>query len=305
MIRPAFREPERRVKKMNLFDAISANKRNSIILMLSVVFLISLIIALFSYALGLDEFGMTGGILFALAYVIINYFYAGNILLSLSRAKPVKKTEYPYLYNLVEGLALAAEIPKPKLYMIDEEGMNAFATGRDPKHAVIVVTKGLVENMNRQELEGVIAHEMSHIMNYDIRFMMLSVVLVGLIGMLSEVFLRSLFWGGGRRRGSGNAVLLLIAIVLSILAPIFAIMVRFAISRQREYLADASAARLTRYPPGLASALKKIKAHYKPIKAANSETAPLYIVNPIKKGIAGMFATHPPIEDRIKKLEEM
>ena len=305
MIRPAFREPERRVKKMNLFDAISANKRNSIILMLSVVFLISLIIALFSYALGLDEFGMTGGILFALAYVIINYFYAGTILLSLSRAKPVKKTEYPYLYNLVEGLALAAEIPKPKLYMIDEEGMNAFATGRDPKHAVIVVTKGLVENMNRQELEGVIAHEMSHIMNYDIRFMMLSVVLVGLIGMLSEVFLRSLFWGGGRRRGSGNAVLLLIAIVLSILAPIFAIMVRFAISRQREYLADASAARLTRYPPGLASALKKIKAHYKPIKAANSETAPLYIVNPIKKGIAGMFATHPPIEDRIKKLEEM
>ncbi|MCK4319627.1 M48 family metalloprotease [Candidatus Micrarchaeota archaeon] len=290
---------------MNLFDAISANKRNSIILMLSVIFLISLIIAIFSYALGLDEFGLTGGIIFALAYVIINYFYAGSIILSLSSAKPVKKTEYPYLYNLVEGLALAAEIPKPKLYMINEAGMNAFATGRDPKHAVIVVTKGLVENMNRQELEGVIAHEMSHIMNYDIRFMMLSVVLVGLIGMLSEVFLRSLFWGGGRRKGSGNAVLLLIAVVLSILAPIFAIIIRFAISRQREYLADASAARLTRYPPGLASALKKIKAHYKPIKAANSETAPLYIVNPIKKGIAGMFATHPPIEDRIKKLEQM
>ena len=291
-------------KKQSFFDAIGANKRNSIILMLLLTFLIFVVLFAFSQFMGMGETGLVLGIIISVLYMGIMYFAGDRMLLALSGAKPVSKQDYPYLYNLVEGLALSAQIPKPKLYMTNDAAMNAYATGRDPKHAAIVVTKGLVEGMNRQELEGVIAHEMSHIGNYDIRYMLITVVVVGLIGFLSEIMLRSFFWGGirGGRRGGGASWILLLAIVISILTPIIAMLIRLAISREREYLADATAVKLTRYPDGLKNALVKIKNNYQPTKSATETTAPLYFADPIGKHLAGVFSTHPPIDERIKRL---
>jgi len=246
-----------------------------------------------------------------------SYYYSDKIVLAASRAKPVKKEEYPHLFHVVEGLAIAAGIPKPRCYVIQDSAPNAFATGRSPDNAVIVVTTGLLEKLNRTELEGVIAHEMSHIKNYDILVMTLAVVMAGVVVLLSDWILRSFFWGGGRRRrssssgkGSGGSVLVAAALVLAVLAPLFSQVIRMAVSRKREYLADASGAMLTRYPPGLASALRKLAADRDPLEAANKATAHLYIINPLKAGrresaMARLFSTHPPIEDRIKRLEEM
>jgi heat shock protein HtpX len=227
------------------------------------------------------------------------------VVLALSGAKPLEKKDNPHLFNLVEGLALAMQVPTPKVYIINDSALNAFATGRDPEHSAIAVTRGLLDTMNRAELEGVIAHEMSHIGNYDIRFMMLTIVMVGIVGFISELILRTFIWGGHSRRrggGSGSALIIVLGLLLAVLAPIIAMFVRFAISREREYLADATAVRLTRYPDGLKSALSKIRSHYKPVKNATESTAPMYFADPIGKKVAGMFSTHPPIEERIRKL---
>jgi heat shock protein HtpX len=246
-----------------------------------------------------------------------SYYYSDKIVLAASRAKPVKKEEFPHLFHVVEGLAIAAGIPKPRCYVIQDSAPNAFATGRNPENAVIVVTSGLLEKLNRSELEGVVAHEMSHIKNYDVLVQTLAVVMAGVVVLLSDWILRSFFWGGGRRRrsssdnkGGGGTVLVVAALILAVLAPLFSQIIRMAVSRKREYLADANGAMLTRYPPGLASALRKLAADKDPLEAANKATAHLYIVNPLKSGrkesaMAKLFSTHPPIEDRIKKLEAM
>jgi heat shock protein HtpX len=234
----------------------------------------------------------------------------------MSKARPVTKEEYPYLYNVVEGLSIAAGIQPPKCYVIDDTAPNAFATGRNPENSVIVVTTGLLDKMNRVELEGVIAHEMSHIKNYDVRLQTLVVVMVGVVALLSDWMRRTFWWGGGRGRKSsrekggsgGAAIILALALIMAILSPLIAQLIHFAISRKREFLADASGAMLTRYPPGLASALRKIAADKEPLEAANKATAHLYIVNPLKDiggAVNKLFSTHPPIEERIAALEKM
>lgn len=287
----------------SFFDAIDANKRNSLLLIVFLTFLVFLAISAFALMFDMGWLGFAMGAVIAVLYALFSYFLGDRALLALSGARPVSREENPYLYNLVEGLAIAAQIPAPKLYMMEDASLNAFATGRDPQHSAIVVTRGLAEKMNRAELEGVVAHEMSHIGNYDIRYMLITVVMVGLIGFMGEIILRSLFFGGGRRdeRGGGG-MLMLLGLVLAILTPIIAILVKLAVSRQREYLADATAVKLTRYPDGLRNALIKIRDHYQPTRAATDTTASLYFADPIGKKLTGLLATHPPIEDRIKRL---
>lgn len=284
-----------------------------------IIFLFVALLLVLGYALGeLWGTGPVPGLLLGALIAAIGswtgYYYSDRIVLSISGARPVTKEEYPYLYNVIEGLALAAGVPTPRAYVIDDSAPNAFATGRDPEHAAICVTTGLLQKLNRLELEGVIAHEMSHIKNYDIRLMTIVVVMVGTITLLSDWILRSMWYsGGGHRRRSRDksengvgAVLLLIGIVLAMIAPVLAQLMRFALSRRREFLADADGALLTRYPEGLASALEKIAADTEPLEAANRATAHLYIVNPLKgTAFEGLYSTHPPIEARIKALRAM
>lgn len=300
-------------EKLVNFDEIRNNNLKSLLLF----FFFMLIIAGLGLIVGLFwgnlYFGLIIALLFGGVYALIAWFSGANMLLSLTHAKPVTKKEYPYLFHTLEGLALAAGIPTPKAYVIKDSALNAFATGRDPNNSAIAVTTGLLEKMNREELEGVIAHEMSHIRNYDIRAMLIAAVMVGIIVLLSDFMLRSFLWGGGGRRDSngGNAqiIFIVVGLVLAILAPLIGEMIKLAISRKREYAADAGAAVLTRYPAGLASALRKIAADPDPlVDTANKATAHLFISTPFrkKKGfLVKLFSTHPPIEERIKRLEAM
>lgn len=249
-------------------------------------------------------------VIFAVVSSIGSYYYSDRIVLAMSGARPASREENAHLVNSVEGLAIAAGIPVPKIYVIDDTAPNAFATGRNPQHAVICVTTGLMQKLNRVELEGVIGHEMSHIKDYDILFMALVAVLAGTVVLISDWLLRSLWWGGRRRDrdGGGNPAVLVIALVAAILAPIIATLIQLAVSRKREYLADAEGALLTRYPDGLASALEKIAADTEPLEAANKATAHLYIYNPLREHggfMNSLFSTHPPIEERVRLLREM
>lgn len=250
----------------------------------------------------------------AIVMSIGSYYNSDKIVLAMSSAYEATRPAFDQLINTVEGLAIAAGLPAPRVYVINDSAPNAFATGRDPNHAVICVTTGLLSKMNKVELEGVIAHEMSHIGNYDIRFSTLVVILVGLIALLSDWMVRSMWFGGGRRRsrssGDGDLglIFLIVGIVAAILAPLVAALMQAALSRRREYLADASGALLTRYPEGLASALEKIAADPDPLEAANKATAALYIYNPLKDiggKLNGLFDTHPPIQERIQRLRAM
>lgn len=244
---------------------------------------------------------------------LTSYYYSDKIALAVSRAALIQKSDQPQLYRLVENLAITAGLPMPQVYFIDDTAINAFATGRDPAHAAIAVTRGALERLENEELEGVLAHELSHVGNYDIRVSTMLVVLVGTIALVSDLFMRSLWWGGGRRRdndggGQIQAILMIVALVLAILAPLIATLIQLAVSRKREYLADASGALLTRYPEGLASALEKIGADHEPLEVANKATSHLYIANPLKDytgRINSLFSTHPPLEDRIKRLRAM
>ncbi len=296
--------------KREMFSEVERNKRNSIFLMIMFFIIISALGIALGAIWGNMPFGGIVAALFAIIYVIIMFNTGDKAILSATGAKPVKKADYPYLYHTVEGLAIAAGIPTPKIYVIEDDALNAFATGKDPKTASITVTTGLLDKLNRQELEGVIAHEMSHIQNYDVRFMMLAAVLVGIVALLSDIILRSMIFGGGRRdsRDNGNAILIIIGLVLAILAPIAVHLIRLAISRRREYAADANGAILTRYPEGLASALEKIKNDPDPlVDRANRATAHLFISSPFrrKKKASSLWSTHPNINDRIKRLREM
>jgi len=251
-------------------------------------------------------------VIFSSGMSFISYWYSDKIALSINRAREVKHEENPELFHIVENLCITAGLPMPKIYIIEDMAPNAFATGRDKNHASIAVTRGLLQKMNRTELEGVIAHELSHVGNRDILLSTVVVVLVGLVALLSHWFLRFSFWGGARRGrddregGQIGAILALIGIILAILSPLIATLIQLAISRKREFLADADGALLTRYPEGLASALEKIAADPTPLRVANQATAHLYIANPFKgKKITNLFLTHPPIEERIKILRGM
>ncbi|MGH9857880.1 MAG: M48 family metallopeptidase, partial [Acidobacteriota bacterium] len=250
--------------------------------------------------------------LLAIPSSLIGYYAGDKIALASNRARAVPEDSGRELHRLVENLAITAGIPKPKVYMIDSASLNAFATGRDPEHASIAVTRGLVEHLNRSELEGVIAHELGHVKNYDIRFATLVAIFVGFMVILSDLFLRTTLWGGSLRSrdnrnegGQLGAILAIVGLILLIISPIIAKLIQLAISRQREYLADASGTLLTRYPEGLARALEKISAG-PPLKTAGNATAHLFIANPFKaKSFTHLFSTHPPIEERIKRLRQM
>ncbi|MGV8168979.1 MAG: M48 family metalloprotease [Candidatus Nanoarchaeia archaeon] len=294
------------------FDEVRNNNFKSVLLFFLFMIVIAGLGLIIGAIWGSWLFGLILALIFGAVYALIAYFAGANMLLSLSHAKPVTKKEYPHLYHTIEGLSLAAGIPTPKAYVIEDDAMNAFATGRGPKNSAIVVTSGLLKKMNREEIEGVVAHEMYHIKNYDIRAMMIAAVMVGVIMLMSDFLLRSFLWGGkGGDREGGNAqlIFIVIGIVLAILAPLIGELIRLSISRKREYSADAGAAVLTRYPQGLANALKKIRDDPDPmVDTANKATAHLYISTPFrKKGgwFQRMFSTHPPIEERIRRLEAM
>jgi heat shock protein HtpX len=298
-----------------MYEQISRNKWKSAALIGFFMAFIFVLTWFFEYVTGWGKGGLVLAVGVAMGMAAVGYYASDKIVLTISRARPVTKDEFPYLYNVVEGLAIAAGLPAPRCYVIDDTAPNAFAAGRKPETAVICVTTGILEKLNRVELEGVIAHEMSHIKNYDVRLQTLVVVMAGIVALLSDWMLRSFMWGGGRRRGtdrsgSGGAggILVLVGLALAVLSPFIATIIQLAVSRKREFLADASGAMLTRYPAGLASALRKISADKEPLEAANKATAHLYIVNPLKniKGsVNKLFSTHPPIEERIAALEKM
>ena len=250
-------------------------------------------------------------VVIAVVQALVSYYQSDKIALAISGAKEVPRKEpYLELHRIIENLSITAGLPKPRIYVIADPAPNAFATGRDPKHAAVAVTTGLLEKLNKTELEGVISHELSHVGNYDIRLMTIVVVLVGVVALASDFFLRYLWWGGGRsRRSEGGGqlqlILFIVGIVLAILAPIAAVLIQLAISRKREYLADATGALLTRYPEGLASALEKISAYQEPMRSANRATAHLYIADPFKKKVSSLLMTHPPVGERVKRLKAM
>jgi heat shock protein HtpX len=293
-----------------IYEEISANKRRSLLLLsLFMVFLLFLG-GVFGQAYGSGGAGVLIALLLALFLSLITFYWGDRMVLGISHAKPVDRKQNPYLANVVEGLAIAAGVPPPKAYIIEDTAPNAFATGRSPDNSAVAVTTGLLDKLNRLELEGVIGHEMSHIKNYDIRYATLVVVLVGTVALLSDWMRRSFFYRGrrGRKGGAGGGLIILMALLLAILAPIVAQLIRLAISRQREYLADADGALLTRYPEGLASALEKISKDKEPLEVANKATAHLYIINPLlehRGKLNDLFSTHPPAEDRIKRLRAM
>jgi heat shock protein HtpX len=303
---------------VSLYDQEAANKRNSIVL----VFLVMLVFALFGYVIGYALTGDVGGAVLAVTVslglsvlsALGSYFGGDQIVLKSSQARELRRQQFPELFDVVEEMAIAGGMPMPRVYLIDDASPNAFATGRDPQHASIAITTGLLRTLDREEIQGVIGHEMSHIRDYDIRFNLLVGVLVGGVSLLAQFFLRWTFWfGGGSQRSDRDdgrligAIFMILGLVLSILAPIFTTLVQLAVSRQREYLADASSVELTRNPYGLERALAKIAADPQPLGAANGATQHMYIVNPLKKvgGGSSLFSTHPSIVDRINRLRQL
>jgi len=296
-----------------MYTEIGSNKTKSIFLIFGFI----------GFVLGLGwllSYVFDNSVIFPIAVVIalvqafVSYFYADSIALAASGAEEAPRKEpFMDLHRVVENLAITAGVPKPRVYVITDASPNAFATGRDPQHAAVAITTGLLDRLEKPELEGVIAHELSHVGNYDIRVMTIVVVLVGVVSLLSDFFLRSLWWGGGRSRrdnngGDNGQLMLILGIVALVLAPLAAGLIQLAVSRKREYLADASGALLTRYPEGLARALEKIAKDPNQLQHLSSATNHLYIEDPIKNRqswFASLFSTHPPIEDRIKRLREM
>jgi len=293
-----------------MYNQIDSNKRRTWAL---IVIFIAIVLGLgwfigYYFNYGPGALAMAGFISFFMT--VFSYFGGDKVALWSSNAQAVEKSDNPYLYNMVENLCITAGMPAPKIYIIPEEAINAFATGRDPKHASIAVTAGAISRLENEELEGVIAHELSHVKNYDIRLMTIVIVLVGMISILADFFFRGSLFGLGRKndRNEGGGILMIVGVVLIILSPIVAQLIQLAVSRRREYLADASGALLTRYPEGLARALEKISNDQAILPNVSTATAPLYISNPLKgagKWLGGAFSTHPPVEDRIKKLRAM
>jgi len=301
---------------MNLWTQVDSNKRRSVFLIAFFILLVSGLGWVFSYYYNSYAIFIFA-IILAVTQGLISFYSGDKIVLATSGAQKIQKKDSPELWNIVENLSITAGIPMPNVYIIADPAPNAFATGRDPKHASIAVTTGLLERLDKNELQGVIAHELSHVGNYDIRVMTIVVILVGVIAFASDIFLRSQWFGFGRkseREGNGGQILAILAIVAAILAPIVATIIQLAVSRKREFLADADGALLTRYPEGLASALEKISSYKEPVEHASSSTAHLYIANPLGSKEDGegdgqsffqkIFSTHPPIKERIKILRQ-
>ncbi len=300
---------------LNVYEQVDSNKKKSVLVMVLFTLFIVGAAWVFGEASGYGLSFVGWALVVSGIMSWGSYYYSDKIILTLSRARPADRKRDFQFYTVTENLAMAARLPKPKLYVIDDTAPNAFATGRDPRHAVICVTTGLLSKLDRTELEGVISHELSHVGNYDIRLMAIVSILVGLVTLLADWFLRSTFWGRGRSDERDNnqiqAIFFAIGIVLALLSPLIAQLIQLAISRRREFLADASGVKLTRFPDGLARALAKISADKEPLEAANKATAHLYIANPLKNthGSIGMFAnlfnTHPPVKERIDALKQM
>jgi len=303
------------------YQEIAQNRRRSLLLVL----IVAAILGALGFSIGFALSGRAAGGVVALVIAVVialllslgSYYGGDSLILATSGAHEVTEATAPQLMNVVRELTIAADIPMPRVYVIDDTAPNAFATGRDPEHASVAITSGLLQKLNREELQGVLGHELSHVRNLDIRFSLLVGVLVGSVALLADFFLRFTFWGsvaGGRRDrdsegGNGaQAIFMVVALILAIIAPIFATLVQLAVSRQREYLADASSVELTRNPIGLERALAKIAADQEPLEVANRATQHLYIVNPMKKlneRSSGLFSTHPPILDRINRLRQL
>jgi heat shock protein HtpX len=301
-------------ERVLIYDRIGHNKRQTWLMMAVFVLLIGSLATAISYWFGGNWIILPFIYAGLLAWVGISYYASASVALGVSGARQVTKEEEPELYRIVENLSIGSGLPMPKVYVIEDTAPNAFATGRDPKHASVAATRGLLEKLDKAELEAVMAHEMSHVGNYDIRVMTITVVLLGLVALLADFTLRWAWFGAGSRRGNrgkgggGAAIIAIVAIVLAILAPIAAQVIHLAISRQREYLADASGALLCRNPDALARALEKIAADEEPLEAANKATAHLYIENPLKEHrsfMNNLFSTHPPVEERIRLLRAM
>lgn len=296
---------------MNIYGQIAANKLRSIVIIGFFVGLLTFFFFLLDQYMG----GGTGYALFGFGISLVtgffSYFYSDKLVLKMSGAKPASKEEYFDYYTVTENLSIAAGIPMPKLYVIQDDALNAFATGRDPKHAVVAATTGILKRLDRSDIEGVIAHELSHIRNYDILVMTIVSVLVGTVAYTVDIVMRMMWFGGDDRNSKGNAIAMVLFLVMLIVMPLVATLIQFAISRKREYLADASGALLTRNPEGLASALEKISADPHMLRHASTATAHMYISNPFKKGsraanwLTNLFSTHPPVEERIRILRGM
>jgi heat shock protein HtpX len=306
--------------RSTFYEQEAANRRNSIVL----VVLVTLLLAALGFAIGYattgyvqGAYGVTiGAVVLAMLLSVGSYFGGDKLVLGTSGAKEVSQESAPQLMNVVQEMALAAGVPMPKVYIIDDTAPNAFATGRDPKHASVAITTGLLQKLDREELQGVMGHELSHVRNFDIRFALLVAVLVGSIALLADFFLRFTFWGGGRRgggdrdRGGGGlvAIMFILAMILAVIAPVIGRMVQLAVSRQREYLADASSVELTRNPIGLERALAKIASDKEVLEVANRATQHLYFTNPIKKfeeRSSSLFSTHPAVLDRINRIRQL
>lgn len=300
-------------EKISFHDQIQRNKIKSIILMISILafFLILGYIISFIFDPSYFFIVMIISIIFSITYLLIGYYNSDKIAIASARAKPASKIEHRDFYDAAENMSIASGLPMPRLFIMNSQEINAFASGKDPQRAVICMTTGALKKLNKQELEGVISHEMSHIANYDIRFMTLTAILVGMVSILAEIFLRSLWFsnlGGKDRDNKTQAILILIGVLFAILAPIAANLVSLAISRKREFTADATGVKFTRYPPGLSSALKKIKNEQispEEKKKFAKGMAPLFISDPFKRKIKGLFATHPDINERIRRIENM
>ncbi len=296
------------MNKISFHDQIVSNKRNSVFL---VIFIVGLVVGLL-YAIGyiflpgFAIFFLIFAVVWMGVHVHISYNYGDSIVLKATNAKPADPVKHIHLINTVEGLSIAAGIPAPKVYVVDDPEINAFACGKNPKHASIAITTGALENLNRTEMEGVVGHEISHIKNYDIRFMTLVAVLVGLAAILSYMLLRACWYGAaGRRRGGKEGLLILVGFILAIITPIVCRLVQAMISRRREFLADTSSVQLTRYPDGLASALEKIRNKNQGKMKVSESISHLFISDPVRSPLDSLFATHPPLEKRIEVLKAM
>jgi len=286
-----------------MYKHIAQNKRNTVFIMIGFIALISLISTAFAWGYGdwsilYIAFGIS------IVYVLFQYFASGALAVAMTGAKQIEKKDNPRLYNTVENLVIQAGVPMPKVYIINDAAPNAFATGRDPKHASVAATTGLLDIMDDEELKAVMAHELSHVQNYDILVTTIVFGLVSVIGLLSDIGARMLIFGRGGDRNNSSPVGLIIALITIIIAPIAAALAQMAVSRQREYLADSSAALLTRYPEGMISALRKLDTHSRPMRQQNPATEAMFISSPLRKGVVSrLFSTHPPIEKRIARLE--
>ena len=286
-----------------MYKQIAENKRKTIFIMVGFVVMIGIIAALFAWYFN-DVWVAVWTVVAAIIYAVIQYYASSSIAMAMTGAREITKKDNPRFYNIVENLSITTGLPMPKVYVVDDQAPNAFATGRDPKHAAVAATTGLMDIMNDKELTAVMAHEMSHVKNYDIRVSMIVFGLTCVIGLISDLAFRMMFYGNRRRDNEGSPVGYVLVIIAAVLSPLFASLAQMAVSRQREYLADASAVQITRYPEGMIEALKKLQAHSQPMKSQNIAAESMYINSSLRKGFfSELFSTHPPIEKRIERLE--